>query len=438
MMNRFTLDDDGVVISLGEKWLRLQVVSDDIIRVTFSKDRQFFAQPSLAVLPGKTFRPSVQSTTDELVLTTAKLKARVNYATGNITFTDLQDKVLLAEKARNLEAATVQGQDTYHVQQQWQPVDDESLYGLGENQLGITDIKGYDLDLWQHNGTIIVPLLVSSRGYGIFWDNPSFTRFGDLRPFAPMSPENLLDANGKPGGLTASYFSGADFQDQLLTRPETRVHIERHRPSDPPTTQPDMPLRGLPPGQGSIRWEGTLAPTATGDYQFQAFSDGDIKVWIDGNLVMNHWRQSWLPWKDLVKIPLEANHQYSIKVDWSRQHGSTIDLQWKPPAPDTAAATSLWSEVGEGVDYYFVNGPQHRRRHLRLSQTHRPRADDARLDLRPLAITPALRNRRRQPRRHRRLPFPKHPLRQHRPGLALLAGRGVGLPSLRSRSLPRP
>src|ERR1700722_3005578 len=59
MMNRFTLDDDGVVISLGEKWLRLQVVSDDIIRVTFAKDRQFFAQPSLAVLPSKAIRPSV-------------------------------------------------------------------------------------------------------------------------------------------------------------------------------------------------------------------------------------------------------------------------------------------------------------------------------------------------------------------------------------------
>lgn len=358
MMNRFSVDDDGVVVSVGEKWLRLQVVSDDIIRVTFSNDRRFYTRPSLAVLPSKSLRPNVQSTDDELVLSTAKLKARVNFLTGNITFTDAQGKVLLSEKARNLEAANVQGQDTFHVQQQWQPSDDESLYGLGENQLGLTDIKGYDLDLWQHNGTIIVPLLVSSRGYGIFWDNPSFTRFGDLRPISPMPPENLLDTKGNPGALTASYFSDADFQDQLLTRPEPRIHIERHRPSDPPTTQPDMPLRGLPPGQGSIRWEGSLLPTTTGDYQFQAFSDGDIKVWIDGNLVMNHWRQSWLPWKDLARVHLEANHRCPIKVEWSRQHGSTIDLQWKTPAPESTPGTSLWSEVGEGVDYYFVNGPR--------------------------------------------------------------------------------
>lgn len=62
------------------------------------------------------------------------------------------------------------------MQQQWEPNTDESLYGLGENQLGLLNIKGYDLDLWQHNGTDAVPFLVSSRGYGILWDNPSFTR----------------------------------------------------------------------------------------------------------------------------------------------------------------------------------------------------------------------------------------------------------------------
>ena len=51
---------------------------------------------------------------------------------------------------------------------------DESLYGLGQNQLGLTDLKGYDLDLWQHNGTIFIPFLLSTRGYGILWDNASY------------------------------------------------------------------------------------------------------------------------------------------------------------------------------------------------------------------------------------------------------------------------
>ncbi|HEX4054570.1 MAG TPA: TIM-barrel domain-containing protein [Tepidisphaeraceae bacterium] len=358
MNNRFSLDDDGVVISTGGGWLKLQAVSDDIIRVAYSNDRRFFSRPSLGVVPQHNLRPSVQSTSDELTLSTAKLKAKVNFASGNVTFMDAQGKVLLAEKARNLAAASVQGQDTFHVQQQWQPVADESLYGLGENQLGLTDIKGYDLDLWQHNGTIVVPLLVSNRGYGVLWDNPSFTRFGDLRPFSPISRESLVDASGKPGAFTATYFSDPEFQHSLLARRESHVFIERHRPTDPPSTQPDMPLRHLAPNQGSARWEGSIIPPVTGDYQFQTFSDGQIQIWIDGRLIINDWRQSWLPWKDLARVHLEANRPASVKIEWSRQHGSTMELFWKPPAGGSDGSTSLWSEVGGGVDYYFINGPR--------------------------------------------------------------------------------
>ena len=97
------------------------------------------------------------------------------------------------------------------MRQQWVPQPDEALYGLGENQMGLLNLKGYDLDLWQHNGTLVVPFLVSSRGWGILWDNTSFTRFGDLRELAPIPADHLYDAHGKRGGLTGSYYSGANF-----------------------------------------------------------------------------------------------------------------------------------------------------------------------------------------------------------------------------------
>ena len=108
---------------------------------------------------------------------------------------------LLAETpdGRKLEPATVQGEKTFHVQQKWKAADGESLYGLGQMQLGTVDIKGYDLDLWQHNTNVVVPFLVSSKGYGIFWDNTSFTRFGDLRPFTAIPAADLYDAEGKAG-----------------------------------------------------------------------------------------------------------------------------------------------------------------------------------------------------------------------------------------------
>ena len=97
MTNRFSLDDDGAVVSIGDGWLKVQAVSDDIIRVAYSNDRQFFSRPSLDVLLQRGIRPDVQSTSDELVLSTARLKAKVNFASGNVTFTDSRGKILLTE-----------------------------------------------------------------------------------------------------------------------------------------------------------------------------------------------------------------------------------------------------------------------------------------------------------------------------------------------------
>lgn len=357
MSQRFAWEDNAVVIGVGDGWLRVQAVSQDVFRVSFAKDRGFFGRSSLSVLPQAGIRPEVKGDSKWVSVSTPKITARVEIATGKITFLDASGNVLLAEKTRDLDAADVQGQNTCHVRQQWEPAGEESLYGLGENQLGLTDIKGYDLDLWQHNGTIVIPLLVSSRGYGIFWDNPSYTRFGDLREFAPMPTEALFDAAGKQGGLTASYFSDSGFSEPIVERKEQRVSVERHRRADMIVTNAESPLGDLPASDGSVRWEGSILAATTGDYQFQAFSDGQIEAWIDGKIIMDHWRQSWLPWKDLAKVHLESGRKYPIKVEWSRQGGSTIALTWKPPA-ESAEATSLWSEVGEGVDYYFLGGPR--------------------------------------------------------------------------------
>ena len=112
----------------------------------------------------------------------------------------------------------MQGESTFHVRQAWEPNADEALYGLGQSQLGLVDIKGYDLDLWQHNTNVVVPFLVSSRGYGILWDNNSYTRFGDLRPLVPIPADLLSDAGGKPGGLTVSRYADAEFQPVDGTR----------------------------------------------------------------------------------------------------------------------------------------------------------------------------------------------------------------------------
>jgi len=290
---------DGIVVPIGDGFLRLQVKSDAIVRVLFSRVRNPRVDDYVIVAPGRAALPrwTLQTTASSAMLSTAKLRVTVNLADGAVSFADSTGRAILSEATggRRMTPASVQGESTYNVQQAWQANDDESLYGLGQRQEGKLDIKGYDFDLWQRNMVVAIPFLVSSRGYGILWDNTSFTKFGDIRPFEPI------------------------------------------------------PLTVSPPGA-----EGEIVAPGTGDYQFQTYSNLDIKVWFDGTLAIDHWKQNWATEYDQFKVRLEGGHRYPIKI--ASSPGATLRVMWKTPAP--APDTSLWSEVGEAVDYYFVYGPE--------------------------------------------------------------------------------
>jgi alpha-D-xyloside xylohydrolase len=350
---------DGILVPVRDSFLKLEVCTDSVIHVTFSKDRTFSARQTLAAAPKQCEATAWKFTggPHDAVLSTAKLKIKVDLATGALSFFDRNGQPMVMEKkdGRTLTPAVVQGEKTFHVRQEWQANANEALYGLGQHQLGLMNIKGFDLDLWQRNTTVVVPFLVSSRGYGILWDNTSWTRFGDLREFEFIPVERLSDTNGKAGGLTGSYYAGANFDRLVATRTDARVDITTPDRKDHPHTRihPDLP----PTGDISIRWEGWVEPDQSGEYLFQTYSNSGIKLWIDGQLVIDHWRQGWLPWKDIAKLQLEAKYRYRLKLEWTRDQGEeTVQLFWKTPAD--SADTSLWSEVGDGIDYYFMYGPE--------------------------------------------------------------------------------
>jgi alpha-D-xyloside xylohydrolase len=306
---------DGIVLPVGDAFLRIQIKADNIVRVLFSKARSPRVDNLLVVGPRDTARGapkwSLRTTATTATLATRQLKVAINLADGVVTFADATGRTILAEApgARapaRMTPATVQGEPTHHVRQTWQADAGESLYGLGQRQEGALDVKGYDFDLWQRNTVVHIPFLVSSRGYGILWDNTSFSKFGDPRPFEPVPAASLVD-----------------------------VH-------------------DLPAAAGMAGWEGDIIAPVTGDYQFQTYSNLDIKVWFDHQRRIDHWKQSWATENDQFKVHLEAGRHYPIKVTSSPK--ATLRFLWKTPAP--TADTSFWSEVGDAVDYYFIYGPE--------------------------------------------------------------------------------
>jgi alpha-D-xyloside xylohydrolase len=284
--------EDGIRLHTANGVLSLHVKTDAIVRVTFARGPDFHGDDMVVIGPTRAPAPrwSIASTPTTVTLSTPRLRVTVTRGDGTVTFADTTGRMILAEAAggHRLTPAVVQGEQTYHVQQLWKANDDESLYGLGQRQEGRLDIKGYDFDLWQRNTVVELPLFVSSRGYGILWDNTAPSKFGDIGPFDPL----------------------------------------------PPTTE-------------------SLAAPVSGDYQFQTYSNGDTKVWLDGVLRIDHYKQNWATEYDQFKVHLEAGKRYPLKV--TNTGGTTLELRWKMPSPP---ATSMWSDVGDGIDYYFVYGPE--------------------------------------------------------------------------------
>ena len=324
--------------------------------MTYSRDPQFASRKSLAAGVRRCTPVEVQrSDANGLVsLSTPAMTARVTLATGAVTFLDTTGRPILAEKGRALSPAMVQGEQTSNVRQQWLENQDETLHGLGQHQYGLVDLKGWDLELWQRNASVVVPFLVSNRGYGVLWDNTAYTRFGGLAPWSRIPFSRLVDATGAAGGLTATYFADARFERAVAT--EVVSDIDIAMPGTSKTANQDINPSLPAAGPIGVRWEGAIVPSESGEHLFQLYSNNGIKMWVDGTLVADHWRQGWLPWADLARVRLEKGRRHAIKIEWSKDQGmETVRLRWKLPNPDRS--TSLWSEVGDGIDYYFVYGP---------------------------------------------------------------------------------
>ena len=82
----------------------------------------------------------------------------------------------------------------------------------------------------------------------------------------------------------------------------------------------------------------------------------DDAVWLDGVLQIDHWKQNWATENDQFKVHLEAGRRYPIKIASNRAGRRRCVSAGRHQR--LRGDTSLWSEVGEAIDYYFVYGPE--------------------------------------------------------------------------------
>jgi alpha-D-xyloside xylohydrolase len=347
---------NGIVIHPSQNGgaLRIEVYSDKIIRVTASPTDTFSSAKSLMIVPGLipgTSTWSAEESADHVSVVTDKLRAQVSLLTGEIVFYDRKGTVLLSEVeggGKTFDSVRVDNDKAWYIRQVFESPDDEAFYGLGGHQNGQMNYKGEDVEMVQHNIVDVVPFLYSSKNYGVLWDNYSMGKFGDPRDYEPLNTLSLFDKAGNAGGLTGQYF----VKEKLVrTVVEDRIDYEFLE-----TPQVDSFPNDVA-NEGRVIWEGAFSSQKKGAHKFVVYAAGYFKVWIDGKLIIDKWRQNWNPWTNKFTVDVTPAEKHTIKIDWIPDGGRYMAVKHLDPFPgEEQNRLSLSSEAADQIDYYFIAG----------------------------------------------------------------------------------
>jgi len=174
--------DLGVKTKINSMDVEIQFYGPSTVRVLKSPEGKTFTKESLSV----TKKPQVTKLVlnqqgDVVSLKSDKLKVDVNVKSGKIAFSTPAGEQLISEKESGATFTDFNdaGSKTYTISQSYVLDKDEDIYGLGQQQRGKMSQRNTRINMVQGNTDDYVPFFVSTKGYGLFWDNYSPTVFED-------------------------------------------------------------------------------------------------------------------------------------------------------------------------------------------------------------------------------------------------------------------
>ncbi len=137
-------------------------------------------------------------------------------------------------------------------------------------------------------------------------------------------------ALGSGAGLTARYFNNINLTGTpALTRTEN-VNFNWGSGS---------PGAAINANDFSVRWTGLVQAPATGSYRFQTVSDDGVRLWVNGQLMINNWTLHGATTDTSGWVNLQAGQFYSITMEFYERSGSAVArLRWQRPGNTTFGA----------------------------------------------------------------------------------------------------
>ncbi len=183
-----------------------------------------------------------------------------------------------------------------------------------------------------------------------YYDNlgPAHVRLFWSGPGIPKSivPRNQLYAaiGSKPAdpapahGLLAAYFRRTELDSSsAVTRIDPQLDFDWGN---------NAPVAEVPAESFSARWSGQVAAQFTESYTFHVEAGGGVRLWLDGQLVLDQWRDRPGEFYSTV-VPLTAGQKYDLRLEhFNTSKEAKLRLLWssasqrKLPVPTDALTPS--------------------------------------------------------------------------------------------------
>ncbi|MCU7520223.1 MAG: DUF5110 domain-containing protein [Ignavibacteria bacterium] len=181
--DRFEKNDSSVTVLLPKGGLQIVICSDKIIRILHSPEKTLLPPKSLSVTARWKRVPfEVSLTKNSATIKTKKLHIKADLRSGSVSFSDLLGNIIFSENpvsAAVFTPAVMLGEHTFNAQLNLSFSPKEGVYGLGQFQDGFMNFRGHEETLVQENTKAVVPFLLSTKKYGLIFDNYSKIRFKD-------------------------------------------------------------------------------------------------------------------------------------------------------------------------------------------------------------------------------------------------------------------
>jgi alpha-glucosidase (family GH31 glycosyl hydrolase) len=178
--NSFEPTSEGILAKYGNEYIRIQLFNDSTVRVTKAFDTAMErVNYSIIAEPDAATAFTVAESDGIVTIQTAKLRIEYATATGSVTFFDAAGNQMLTEGSHSFSSTMDGSFSSYTLTQNFRLAADERIYGMGQVQDGQLNRRGTYVQLQQVNCTIAIPYYISSKNYGLYWDNYSPTTFSD-------------------------------------------------------------------------------------------------------------------------------------------------------------------------------------------------------------------------------------------------------------------